>query len=188
MVWIRWYSSWLPVTATFRYNLLHTRIVSSWYWSSVWTGSVLSRRVPKIITHASYCSAVHFSQGCERQCLFEFLHPKKASFLANSTANIHHEFTYTYRHMAICVCEFGVLLPCENFFAYTGQWHGCSSPGPSTPDQSVYHARTQVWKTPLFRGFWTKKQHPFFNRNRWFWGPVKHPFLNKTRFFFHNLS
>ena len=28
-------------------------------------------------------------------------------------------------------------------------------------DQSVYHARTQVWKTPPFRGFWTKKNIPF---------------------------
>ena len=27
----------------------------------------------------------------------------------------------------------------------------------TTHDQSVYHARTQVWKTPPFRGFWTKK-------------------------------
>ena len=27
---------------------------------------------------------------------------------------------------------------------------------PPTPDQNVYHARTQAWKTPPFRGFWTK--------------------------------
>ena len=32
-----------------------------------------------------------------------------------------------------------------------------SKPGSPTLDQSVYHARTQVWKTPPIRGFWTKK-------------------------------
>ena len=26
-----------------------------------------------------------------------------------------------------------------------------------TPDQNVYHTRTHAWKTPPFRGFWTKK-------------------------------
>ena len=51
-------------------------------------------------------------------------------------------------------------------------------------DQRVYHARTQVWKTPPFRMFWMKK-HPFFNRNRWFWGSIKHPFLSETQFFHH---
>ena len=47
-----------------------------------------------------------------------------------------------------------------------------------TPDQSVYHARTQVWKTPLFADFGRKKHH-FFR----FWGSIKPPFLSKTRFF-----
>ena len=59
-------------------------------------------------------------------------------------------------------------------------------PPPNTPHRSVYHARTQVWKTSPFRGIWTKK-YPFFNRNRWFWGSINHPFLSKTRFF-RNIS
>ena len=45
------------------------------------------------------------------------------------------------------------------------------------------HARTQLWKIPPFRGFWTEK-HPFFNRNRWFWGLVKHFFEAKSDFCF----
>ena len=36
------------------------------------------------------------------------------------------------------------------------------TPGPTTPDQSVFHARiyTQVWKTPLFADF-GRKSIPF---------------------------
>ena len=41
---------------------------------------------------------------------------------------------------------------------YTICWH---VPGPPTPDQSVYHVRTQVWKTLPFCGFWTEKTTPF---------------------------
>ena len=49
-------------------------------------------------------------------------------------------------------------------------------------DVPVYHARTQAWKTPSFRGFWTKKK-PLFQPNsaiRWFWGPTKHPLLKQN--------
>ena len=33
---------------------------------------------------------------------------------------------------------------------------------PPHPDQSVYHIRTHVWKTPPFRGFWYKIKCPFY--------------------------
>ena len=51
--------------------------------------------------------------------------------------------------------------------------------GPPIPDQSVYHVRTQVWKTPLFANFGRKNSF-FLNRNRWFFRP------NKTLFFKQN--
>ena len=34
-------------------------------------------------------------------------------------------------------------------------------PPTHTPDQNVYHARTQAWKIPPFRGLWVRKI-PFF--------------------------
>ena len=48
--------------------------------------------------------------------------------------------------------------------------------------QSVYHARTQIWKKKLFRGFLTQK-HPFSHRKRRFWGPIKHIFFKQHAFF-----
>ena len=72
--------------------------------------------------------------------------------------------------------------------ACLGYWHFVMAPTPTpppTPNQSAYHARTQVWKIekhPLSR-ILDEKNNPFFNRNRWFGGPIKHPFLSKTRFF-----
>ena len=50
-----------------------------------------------------------------------------------------------------------------------------------TPDQSMYHARTQVWKSPPFRGFWTKK-NPFATEIAGF-EANETPLLSKTRFF-----
>ena len=38
-----------------------------------------------------------------------------------------------------------------------------NTPGYPIPNQRVYHARTQVWKTPPFRGYWTKKNPTHFS-------------------------
>ena len=49
-----------------------------------------------------------------------------------------------------------------------------------SPDQNMYHAHTQAWKTPLLADSgWGK--HLSVNRNRWFWGPIKHPFFKAKR-------
>ena len=54
---------------------------------------------------------------------------------------------------------------------------------PPTPDQSVYHAGTQVWKTPPSRGFWTKKT-PLFQPKSLILRPNKTPLFKQNAIFF----
>ena len=56
---------------------------------------------------------------------------------------------------------------------------------PTTPDQSVYHARTQVWKPPPFRGFLTKKtqQNTPFQPESLMLRPNKTQLFKQTHFF-----
>ena len=49
--------------------------------------------------------------------------------------------------------------------------------------QSVYHARTQIWKKTFFADFW-RKNTPFPTENVDFEAQSSTSFLSKMRFFF----
>ena len=82
--------------------------------------------------------------------------------------------------ISVHVC---ISVPVIISYAITAFWLGVSGPAialfarPPTPDQSVYHACTQVWKTPPFCGFWTKKT-PLFQLKSLILRSNKTPFIN----------
>ena len=55
-------------------------------------------------------------------------------------------------------------------------WDGAlerpTTPTP-TPTPTPSMPRTEISKSPTFRGFWSKR-NPLFNWNRWFWGLIEH--------------
>ena len=58
---------------------------------------------------------------------------------------------------------------------------------PTAPDQSVYHARTQVWNPPFSR-ILDEKTHIFQPKSLILRSNKKKPYQSKTRFYFRHIS